>query len=260
MVDRVEMTGTPEVQNPDHDAKMAEKFEKQEQPAPKENPEENLLAGKYKTTEDLEKAYVELQKKLGQPRSETEGEPEGKPAEDPKAEPADADKAAAEKAGIDTASLEKEFAENGTLTEESYKKLEEAGIPKEMVDGYIQGRQATADLATFKAYETAGGKEAFESMVQWAGQNFSEEQAKAFNDGVMGSVEAVTEAVSNLKAAYVEANGQEPKLLKGDNVPNVGDVYESRAQLTADMSKPEYKRDPAFRKHVEQKLARSNLF
>ena len=31
--------------------------------------QEQLLAGKYKTTEDLESAYLELQKKQGQPRA-----------------------------------------------------------------------------------------------------------------------------------------------------------------------------------------------
>ena len=50
-----------------------------------ENQQEQLLAGKYKNAEELEKAYVELQKKLGENKEETEQasaeeQPEDKPA------------------------------------------------------------------------------------------------------------------------------------------------------------------------------------
>ena len=48
--------------------------------------QEGLLAGKYKSAEELEKAYVELQKKLGESKEEedteqasAEPEPEDKP-------------------------------------------------------------------------------------------------------------------------------------------------------------------------------------
>ena len=45
--------------------------------------EEQLLAGKYKSAEELEKAYVELQKNLGKKEeertSQCRGEPEDKP-------------------------------------------------------------------------------------------------------------------------------------------------------------------------------------
>ena len=34
--------------------------------------QEQLLAGKFKTAEDLEKSYIELQKKLGSPEKDTE--------------------------------------------------------------------------------------------------------------------------------------------------------------------------------------------
>ena len=58
-----------------------------------EQGEESLLAGKFKDTQALEQAYVELQKKLGEPRDEVPTpEDEGEPAEDePEAEEADDD-------------------------------------------------------------------------------------------------------------------------------------------------------------------------
>jgi|TARA_B100000073_G_scaffold344056_1_gene350086 hypothetical protein len=51
-----------------------------------EGGEESLLAGKYKSPQELEQAYVELQKKLGEPREEeTEEEQEAEVAEEEEA-------------------------------------------------------------------------------------------------------------------------------------------------------------------------------
>ena len=45
--------------------------------------QEQMLAGKFKTAEDLEQGYIELQKKLGEPKEEAEAEekPEAKEEE-----------------------------------------------------------------------------------------------------------------------------------------------------------------------------------
>ena len=55
-----------------------------------EGGEQSLLAGKFKDPQALEQAYVELQKKLGEPRDEVQStEDEGEPAEDEPEEEAD---------------------------------------------------------------------------------------------------------------------------------------------------------------------------
>ena len=74
-----ETPAEPEILNSDEKESLAiaESLEQGEQP---------LLAGKFKDTEALEQAYVELQKKLGEPRDEVQAaEDAGEPAE---AEPA----------------------------------------------------------------------------------------------------------------------------------------------------------------------------
>lgn len=40
---------------------------------------------------------------------------------------------------------------------------------------------------------------------------------------------------------------------------DASDDYQSKAQMTADMKDPRYKKDPAFRKQVEEKIGRSNI-
>lgn len=57
-----------------------------------EQGEQSLLAGKFKDPQALEQAYVELQKKLGEPRDEVQTtEDEGEPAEDEPAAEAEDD-------------------------------------------------------------------------------------------------------------------------------------------------------------------------
>ena len=79
-----ETPSNPEILNSDEKESLAiaESLEQGEQP---------LLAGKFKDPQALEQAYVELQKKLGEPRDEVQTtEDEGEPAEDePEAEAED---------------------------------------------------------------------------------------------------------------------------------------------------------------------------
>jgi len=70
-----ETTSNPEILNSDEKESLAiaESLEQGEQP---------LLAGKFKDSQALEQAYVELQKKLGEPRDEVQApEDEGESAE-----------------------------------------------------------------------------------------------------------------------------------------------------------------------------------
>ena len=81
-----EAPSNPEILNSDEQESLAiaESLEQGEQP---------LLAGKFKDPQALEQAYVELQKKLGEPRDEVQAsEDEGEPAEDePEAEAEETD-------------------------------------------------------------------------------------------------------------------------------------------------------------------------
>jgi len=78
-----EAPANPEILNSDEKESLAiaESLEQGEQP---------LLAGKFKDPQALEQAYVELQKKLGEPRDEVQAtEDEGEPAAEEPAEETD---------------------------------------------------------------------------------------------------------------------------------------------------------------------------
>lgn len=220
------------------------------------------LPEKFNSPEDLSKAYGELEKQYTQSRQEaaqakeTEDSNEVSPNE---AEAVTEARDAVENAGLDFDSMQTEFAENGELSEDTYKDLEGRGIPKEMVDAYVDGQKAKATAYTNELYQSAGGEEAYQEMSQWASENLSDSEIDAFNDSITsGNTSQARLAIDGMVSRYRDNGGYEPSLLSGKASASV-DTYDSWAQVTKDMATTEYKKDPAFRQAVEKKLGRSTL-
>lgn len=205
------------------------------------------LPEKFKTVEDMAKAYAELEKK----QSATPAPP---PATN-----ADPAKQTVSDAGLDWDALENEYATAGGLSEASLKALSEKGIPQNVVDSYIAGRKAEAAAYESKAFEVAGGKDQFTAMQEWAKTGMSAEQLSAYNDQVnSGNVHTMSLAVSALKSLYAAHKG--PTVLQGGtSVAATGDSFKSSKEVSKAVRDPRYKSDPAFRKEVEQKIARSQF-
>ena len=114
--------------------------------------QDNMLAGKYKNAEELETAYLELQKKLGETPAST-AEDTAEPAqefefygEDGAVNYETANEVYGEQLGntfkdndIDPFEMNKHFVENnGTLSDEMYERLGKAGLTKNLVDSYLK--------------------------------------------------------------------------------------------------------------------------
>jgi hypothetical protein len=250
---------------------MAAKFDAS-QPKPADAPKPAdppaPILGKFKTQDDLVKAYQELEKKLGQPAAPTTP-PADKPAESKltvDTEQTPEQKAAAEataKAGVDFAALSKEFADNGKLSDETFTKLAEGGIPREMVDAYIAGQQALASKAAAEydtaAFAQAGGEAKFNEMTAWAAASLPMADKVAFNEAVTsGDTSKMRLAVQDLRTKFEANFGAAPAAALSGQPGTTLLAYESIAQVKADMRKPEYKSDPAFRAKVEQRIAASD--
>lgn len=161
---------------------------------------------------------------------------------------------------LDIADFEREFMAQGALSEESYKKLTDAGIPKSVVDSYIDGRMAVAQTFISEIQGLAGGPEQYADMVQWAGQNLPPEEIRAFDSlCCSGKKDMITLAVNGLVAKWRGAEGAEPAHLAGGSVSGGGsrDVFESAAQVVEAMRDGRYGSDPAYTRAVEAKMARS---
>lgn len=241
--------------------------------------EPRLLAGKYKSPEDLEKAYKELESKLGQSRPDAPEAEQVDTADEVDVDEAEPEASNAkeiygdfigtrlEEAGIDFGDMNTRWQETGQLSDADYGELEGAGFTRQMVDAYLAGLQYTAtqdnelaaqQISGIKAQY--GGEEGYAAMTQWAASNLSESEISAFNKLVnTNDPDQARLAVAGLYSQYTNAVGREPRLLGGRAPKSSGEKFESTAQVVEAMSDPKYQSDPAFRRKVQEKLARSNV-
>ena len=224
--------------------------------------QDQLLAGKYKDAQELEKAYMELQTKLGeQEKGETEvakKEPEDKPT-------------LSEGATLITSATDEYYANGNKLTPETMQKfssmssqdLINAYMEVQQLPEYQQAQQTPVEITDSQVNQiknAAGGEAAYSNIINWAKSNLEAEQINAFDDVVnTGSVQAINLAVAGLKAQYDNANGVEGRMVTGKAPTNSGDIFRSQAELVSAMNDPRYDRDPAYRQDVIEKLDRSNL-
>ena len=190
--------------------------------------EEQIYAGKYKSAQELEKAYMELQSKLGeQEKGETEvaeKEPEDKPT-------------LSEGATLITSATDEYYANGNKLTPETLQKfssmssqdLINAYMEVQQLPEYQQQQQAPAEISEAQVNQiknAAGGEQAYANIINWAKSNVPAEQINAFDEVVnSGSVQAINLAVAGLKAQYDNANGVEGRMVTGKAPTNLSLIH-----------------------------------
>jgi hypothetical protein len=221
--------------------------------------ESDLLAGKYKNAEDLEAAYIELQKKLGSPDDD---EVEVDTTED--------DEEWSEGASLIADASQEYYDNEGQLSAETMQKFREMSST-DLVDAYmeIQANNPNAgleqdspdltDAEMNQVYNSAGGEAAYEQLTSWAAENLAENKLDAFNSIVQnGDATAIQIAVAGLRSEYDNTEGYEGRMLTG-KAARTTDSFRSQAEVVAAMSDPRYERDEAYRQDVYNKLERSNV-
>lgn len=228
-----------------------------------EQEEQQLLAGKYQNAEELEKAYIELQKKLGGNKEEESTEE----VEETTEEEEEVEVSAGEVL-ITDASME--FAEKGELSPETMEKFGSMSS-QELVQAYMAHRANNPTPQTQQADLTesqvntivnqAGGQASYNTLMEWAGSNLPENYTDAFNNIIeSGNTEAITIAVAGLKSQYEQVNGYEGRMLSGKGAPQERpDVFRSQSEVVQAMADPRYDNDPAYRNDVFEKLSNSNI-
>ena len=220
------------------------------------------LPEKFKSAEDMAKAYGELEGKLGK-SDETNKDLE--PKEETKKEEGDLsiDKAekAVENAGLNMSSLQDEYNDGGQLKESSYEALQKAGIPKDYVDAFIKGQEAIATQTSNTLKQEVGGTESYNNMMSWAADNLNEAEISSFNKTVNGKdIEATRLAIQGLNARFKNNVGDDPSLQSANkstsaNAPG----YRSWSEVTTAMNDERYASDEAYRIDVQNKLNNSRL-
>ena len=146
-----------------------------------EQQQNQLLAGKYQNAEELEKAYVELQRKLGeQPKDEEQDVPQ--------------------ETSNETQEEQTEEVEEEEQTEDEPAKV---SISKEDIDAI---------------YSMVGGKEAYANMIAWAGETMTKQEIEMF-DHVMDldNPWAAFFAVKTVQNAYENTVGKEGQDRKSES-------------------------------------------
>lgn len=224
------------------------------------------LPEKFKSAEDLAKAYGELEKKMSDPSDSTvqtditEGLTEEKTEEV-------AEVKTEESVEKPTESLIAKYSDEwmksgGQLSEKTVNEISKShNLSPEDVQAvasmFVQQSQAEVTAMV----ESVGGQEQFDTIKSWARDNLSDEEIAQYNTALgSGQKETMSMALKALSAQYKEANGSDSKLLQGKSVSDSMDgTYPTMEEAMADIANPKYKTSAAFRKKVEEKMARSNF-
>ena len=153
-----------------------------------------------------------------------------------------------------------EFAQNGSLSEESYDKLNESGLSKELVDSYIQGQMALADQSVSEIQNSVGGEKQYQAIVDWASQNLEDSEIATFNKQIEdGTIDEAKFSIKALESRYKLANGVEPNLVQGTKAGAGADTFRSVQQVVEAMNDPRYESDPAYRDEVARRMKNSDI-
>ena len=234
--------------------------------------EDNLLAGKYKDAQELEKAYVELQKKLGE-GSQAGGDTEQTTDEVQEDAQDTENKDETKEDSPDVSFLDtlyEEATSGKDYSKETIDKLSNMSTQEiaQMHLDWVSNNQSKfipkpADFTEQNVTElknVVGGEANYQNMIQWAQQNLDKQEIDLF-DQVMerGDAASAFFAVKSLAYRYNDTVGKDGQMITGTAPKSDGSVFRSQAEVVKAMRDSRYDRDPAYRQDIQNKLARSNI-
>ena len=248
--------------------------------------EEEAILGKFKSPQDLAKAYAELQRKMGQ-QSAAESQPEPVAETEAAQEPGYSADQASEiygkeavevlaGKGVNLAELMWN-ADQGADISQHYDTLAETfKVPRQVVENYVSKAQSApsageAGLSEADATELlqgVGGQENFDQLSGWAKSNLPAEELASYNAVVdSGNKEAIGWALKAMQARQVAPESVvEPQLYGGGAPTDTVVRFESQQQVLDAMNKRNdrgqrlYDVDEAYRNKVAMILHASPDF
>ena len=225
--------------------------------------ESELYAGKYENAEQLEEAYLELQKKLG---SDDDDE-----VDDTTLDEDDIEYDENVVAGVELIedAPQEYYDNNGDLTEDTLQRFKSMdgedlvnafmAIQENNPESVARNYPDLSDAEMNTVYNSVGGEEAYDQLTSWAADNMDDKALDAFNSIVdQGNPTAIQIAVAGMKAEYDNVEGYEGRMLQGKAASNSRDAFRSQAELVQAMKDPRYANDPAYQQDIYDKLQRSN--
>lgn len=259
-----------------------EEVEGEEAPAaPEAKPAK--IAGKFNSNEELEKAYLELERKQGQgQRSEkTEAPPAAAEIEAYTPERGaevygEAIAARFQEAEVNPFEMAAKFEAGEDVTAYVDALADKGGLPRALIETYLAGvkpAEAVAPAAgnlndqpevVAALRQSVGGDAAFDKLSQWAATNLAPEEKSAYQQALeTGNLLAVQFALQAFQAR-AGVRPKEPEFLGGGaQTSEPADVYESRSDWQKERYAKDsngntlYDRDESHQRRVDAKHQRS---
>ena len=215
-----------------------------------------LLAGKYRSAEELEQGYIELQQRFS---SGERGEQEASQPEEEHPEEEEEDTTPSDL-------LERLWNESeGELSPELVEEIRSSS-PEDIAAMYLEFRNQQPEQPQFGQEDIdqlkgiAGGDEGYTQMMSWANDNLNEQEIKMF-DAVMDTNNPVAAffAVQALNYRYQDSVGYEGRMLTGRSSVDTSNAFRSQAELVRAMEDSRYEKDAAYREDVRLRLENSNI-
>lgn len=163
--------------------------------------------------------------------------------------------------GVDFNQAIKEYNEYGALSSKTMADLAQAGYPSEVIEGFIESRQNLESEFTNAVYNSAGGEQAYNKVIEWAQGNLSNKVLSSFNRAIdNNNLEAVTLMFEGMKAKMVAKQGTRNPTIMGGGVTTGGyKGFSSKQEVVEAMSDPRYGADPSYTRAIEMKMYYTQL-
>ena len=211
---------------------------------------DDLIGGKFKSQEDLLKAYQELERKQSQ---------DAQPDPDPRQPQGYTDAQAVEQYGEELVNQFREAgldmkdlmwkADTGVDLSDQYDAMAAAaGMPRQVIENYVarNANYAEAEAGPMSAAEEAavkneiGGAEEFARLSQWAkeGGGLTEAELADYNAVVdSGNKQAIRWALKAIQAKAAGPAATEPRLIRGQAPVTEPAKFNSQAEMLEAMNK-----------------------
>lgn len=163
--------------------------------------------------------------------------------------------------GVDFNQAIKEYNEYGALSSKTMADLAQAGYPSEVIEGFIESRQNLESEFTNAVYNSAGGEQAYNKVIEWAQGNLSNKVLSSFNRAIdNNNLEAVTLMFEGMKAKMIAKQGTRNPTIMGGGVTTGGyKGFSNKQEVVEAMSDPRYGTDPNYTRAIEMKMYYTQL-
>jgi len=256
---------------------LAQQLLNESEPVAEPQEDTGLIGGKFKTNEDLLRAYQELERKQSQPSpdpAESAPQTQGYTAEQAVEIYGDEIVNAVNEAGLNMAEL-MWTADSGGDISEHYDALSAAiGVPRQVVENYVSKAQAGDASEGMSSADEAqiigeiGGQEAFQQLSGWAKENLEPAELADYNAVVdSGNKSAIRWALKAMQArSSAGSTSSEPRLIRGQAPAAEPRRFNSKSEVLEAMNKRDsrgrklYEVDTEYQRKFAELLENSDVF